>query len=201
MTLARHQFTVQDSQGNVVPGAHVEVRSEVPGQPLAALYTDRDGAIPAGNPIDTDANGYVYFHVVGGYYKIRIYTGTSGSPTTEHTDRYVGIGLAQGSDLAASGHSEREVTAAGSVTVTNDDADVILINKTVGAATAVSLPDPSTTTKPVRIVDRKYDAATNNITITSAGTSKTIMGGASYVIDSNGGSITLTPLSDGTGWV
>ncbi|MEY9580952.1 hypothetical protein ABIE88_008528 [Bradyrhizobium diazoefficiens] len=201
MTLARHQFTIQDSDGNVVPGAHVEVRSDIPGQPLVALYSDRDGTVAAGNPIDADANGYVYFYVVGGYYQIRVYTGASGAPTTEHIDRYVGIGLAQGSDLAASGHSEREVTAAGAVTVTNSDADVILINKTVGAATAVSLPDPSTTTKPVRIVDRKYDAATNNITITSAGTSKKIMGGTSYIIDSNGGSITLTPLSDGTGWV
>ncbi|MET4315879.1 hypothetical protein [Bradyrhizobium sp. RT4b] len=201
MTLARHQFTVQDRDGTVVPGAHVEVRSDVPGQPIVALYSDRDGTIAAGNPLDTDANGYVYFYVVGGYYQIRVYTGASGAPTTEHIDRYVGIGLAQGSDIAASGHSEREVTVAGSVTVTNSDADVILINKTVGAATAVSLPDPSTTTRPVRIVDRKYDAATNNITITSAGTSKKIMGGTSYVIDSNGGSITLTPLSDGTGWV
>lgn len=201
MTLARHQFTVQDSGGNVVAGAHVEVRSDTPGQPLVALYSDRDGTVATGNPIDADASGYVYFYVVGGAYQIRVYTGASGAPTTEHIDRYVGIGLAQESDLAASGHSEREVTAAGAVTVTNSDADVILINKTVGAATAVSLPDPSTTTKPVRIVDRKYDANTNNITITSAGTLKTIMGGTSYIIDSNGGSIMLTPLSDGTGWV
>jgi hypothetical protein len=201
MTLARHQFTVQDAGGNVVSGAHVEVRSDIPGQPLVALYTDRDGTIGTTNPLDTDANGYVYFYVVGGFYQIRVYTGASGAPTTEHIDRYVGIGLAQGSDIAASGHSEREITAAGAVTVTNSDADVILINKTVGAATAVSLPDPSTTTKPVRIVDRKYDANTNNITITSAGASKKIMGGTSYIIDSNGGSITLTPLSDGTGWV
>ncbi|WP_262048664.1 hypothetical protein [Bradyrhizobium sp. Bra78] len=202
MTLAAHQFTVTDGAGNVVSGAHIEVRSEIPGQPLAAVYSDRAGTTGLGNPFDTDADGFVRFFVVGGAYQIRAYTGASVAPTFEAPlQRYVGIGLAQESDIAASGHSEREVTAAGDVTVSNSDADVILIRKSVGAATTVSLPDPSTATRSVRVVDRKYDAATNNITITSAGTSKTIMGGTSYVIDSNGGSITLTPLADGTGWV
>ncbi|WP_061026279.1 hypothetical protein [Bradyrhizobium sp. CCH5-F6] len=196
MTMARYDLTATDTQGNVISGASVEVRSEIPGQPLASLYSDRDGTTPTGNPLTTDSNGDVGFYCIGGYYKIEVTSGIYSK-----TRRYVGIGLAQGSDIIVSGRSEREVTAAGDVTVTNDDADVILINKTVGAATAVSIPDPATTTTPVRIVDRKYDAATNNITITSAGTSKTIMGGTSYVIDSNGGSITLTPLSDGTGWV
>ncbi|WBL75592.1 hypothetical protein I3J27_21400 [Bradyrhizobium xenonodulans] len=196
MTLARFDRTVTDNFGNVVSGASVTVRADIPGQPLVSLYSDRAGTTPLGNPVVTDANGDFGFYVAGGFYQIAV---THGADTK--TQRYVGIGLAQGSDLMASGTTERVVTAAGTVTVTNDDADVILIKKTVGAATAVVLPDPSTTTKKVRIVDRKYDAATNNITITSAGTSKTIMGGAQYVIDSNGGSIELVPLDDGTGWV
>lgn len=196
MTMARYDMTVTDNQGRVVPGASVEVRVEIPGQPLAVLYSDRDGVTPLGNPLTTDANGAAGFHCAGAFYKITV---TSGVDTA--TRRYVGIGMAQGSDSVVTGTVERQVTAAGTVTITNDDADIILINKTVGAATAVLLPDPSTTTRKVRIVDRKYDAATNNITITSAGTSKTIMGGTSYVIDTNGGSIELKPLSDGTGWI
>lgn len=196
MTLARFDRTVTDSQGDVVSGATVTVRADIPGQPLAQLYSDRDGTTPLGNPITTDANGDFGFYVGGGFYQIVVVAGID-----TKTLRYVGIGLAQGSDVITSGTVERLVTAAGTVTVTNDDADVILINKTVGAATSVLLPDPSTTTKKVRIVDRKYDAATNNITLTSAGTSKTIMGGSSYVIDSNGGSIELLPLDDGSGWV
>jgi len=92
MSLERHQFTVQDASGNVVPGAHVEVRQEAPGQPLAALYADRDGVTGAGNPIDADAQGYVYFYITPGLYQIRVYTGASGAPTTEHIDRYVDIG-------------------------------------------------------------------------------------------------------------
>ncbi|MCK1543264.1 hypothetical protein IVB12_15215 [Bradyrhizobium sp. 179] len=196
MTMARYDQTVQDTAGNVIAGATVEVRSEIPGQPLAALYTDRDGTISAGNPLTTDSNGEFGFYCPGGFYKIVV---TSGVLTK--TRRYVGIGLAQGTDTGPVGGVQRKVTAAGDVTITNDDADVIVIAKTVGAATAVLLPDPSTATKPFRIVDGKYDAATNNITVTSAGTAKKIMGGAAYIIDSNGASITLTPLADGTGWV
>lgn len=96
--------------------------------------------------------------------------------------------------------TQRKVTAAGSVTIAADDSDIIVIAKTVGAATAVALPSAADRSKPVRIVDGKYDAATNNITISPDG-SETIMGGASYVIDSNGASIILTPLADGSGWI
>lgn len=200
MTMARYDQTVLDTSGNVISGATVEVRSEIPGQPLAPLYSDRDGTTPLANPTTTNADGEFGFYCAGGFFKIDV---TSGLLTK--TRRYVGIGLAQGTDTGPIGGVQRKVTAAGDVTVTNDDADVIVIAKTVGAATAVVLPDPATARKPFRIVDGKYDAATNNITITSAGSSSpstaTIMGGASYIIDSNGASITLTPLADGTGWV
>jgi|GEM_PF-5192187 len=96
--------------------------------------------------------------------------------------------------------TQRVHTAAGAVTATIDDVDIIVIKKTVGEATTVNLPSAATATKAVRIVDGKYDAATNNITIVPDGV-ETIMGGASYIIDSNGGSIKLTPLADGTGWI
>lgn len=202
-TMARYQKFVQDSAGNIWASVNVEVRSEASGA-LAALYSDRTGSSALGNPTVTDANGYVYFYVTGGSYKIRYYVGPSGAPTYEHIDRHVGIGLNSEADSIAS-LTEREVTAAGDVVVSNDDADVILINKTVGAATTVILPDPATATRKVRIVDRKYDAATNNITIVSddegSPSAATVMGAASYVIRRNGASIELKPLADGTGWV
>lgn len=203
MTMARYQKFVLNEEGQPWAGVNVEVRIEASGA-LAALYSDRSGTTPLGNPTTTDANGYVYFHASGAAYKIRYYVGASGSPTYEHIDRYVAIGRNAEADSISS-LTEREVTAAGDVVVSADDADVILINKTVGEATTVILPDPSTTIQKVRIVDRKYDAATNNITIVSddegSPSSATIMGAASYVIDSNGGSIELKPLADGTGWV
>lgn len=195
MTMARYDLTATDTQGNVISGASVEVRREIPGQPLAPLYSDRAGTTPAGNPLTTDANGDAGFYCAGGAYQIVVTSGIYSK-----TRRYVAIGLAQETDAAAEGLIQRTHIAAGTVTVTNDDADIVVVKKTVGAATPVELPDPSTATKPVRIVDGKYDAATNNITITSLGTSKTIMGATSYVIDSNGGSIKFTPLEDGSGW-
>jgi len=195
MSFARYDLTATDYQGNVIAGASVEVRGEIPGQPLATLYSDRAGTTPITNPTTTDANGDAGFYIVGGFYQIAV---TSGLLTK--TRRYVGIGLAQGSDAAPEGITQRYHTAPGTVVVDIDDADIIIVKKTVGEATPVELPDPENATKAVRIVDGKYDAATNNITITSLGTGKTVMGGASYPIDSNGGSIKLTPLADGSGW-
>ncbi|MGY3359739.1 hypothetical protein ACVWZK_006402 [Bradyrhizobium sp. GM0.4] len=196
MSFARYDLTATDEQGNIISGASVEVRSEVPGQPLATLYFDRAGDTPIANPTTTDTHGDAGFFIVGGFYKIVV---TSGSLTK--TRRYVAVGMAQGSDIEPEGITQRYHTAAGTVTVGVDDADIIIVKKDVGEPTPVELPDPADATNKVRIVDGKYDAATNNITITSLGTAKTIMGGASYVIDSNGGSIELTPLADGSGWI
>ncbi|QUS40568.1 hypothetical protein RPMA_18290 [Tardiphaga alba] len=195
MALARHQFTVTDEAGNIVPFANVEVRAEIPGLPLVQLYDDRDGISPIGNPIVADADGFVFFHCLGGAYQIRVWLGA-----LDATRNYVAVGRAQESDTVIANNAERIVTAAGAVAVTADDADIILINKNVGAATTVNLPPSAARTKPVRIVDRKYDALTNNITLVPNG-AETIMGGASYIIDSNGGGITLTPLKDGSGWI
>ncbi|MBB4257299.1 hypothetical protein [Bradyrhizobium sp. CIR3A] len=197
LTKARYDFTVTDQDGNVIDGASVKVRSEDTGQ-LVPLYKDKKGAQPIGNPIKTDARGAAGFFIASGFYWIEVRSGEF-----TKTRRYVAIGLAQGYDVVAEGLIQRVHTGAGTVTIETDDADVIIVKKAVGAPTQVELPDPSTSTirKPRRIVDGKYDAATNNITITSRGTSKTIMGGTSYVIDSNGGSIKLTPLSDGSGWI
>lgn len=194
-TYAVHQFFVQDAQGNIVAGASVEVRSEVPGQPLAALKADRDGASNKSNPFTTDADGLARFYVAGGAYQITVsYSGE------ETIFRYVAIGLNAESDSAAS-LTEREVTAAGAVTVAADDADIIYINKTVGAATTVNLPSAASRIKSVTIVDAKGDAATNNITIVPVSGQK-IFATVDYtpIIDGNGGRLTLTPKQDGTGW-
>ena len=95
----------------------------------------------------------------------------------------------------------REVTAAGDVTVDEEDDDIIFINKTVGEATGVTLPasadrNPS---RPIKIVDGKLDSSTNAITITPDG-SETIVGLTEYVINFDGGSVELWPRPDETGW-
>ena len=77
--------------------------------------------------------------------------------------------------------------------------DVLIVNQTTGAPFTV-IVDWSQRQNPLRIVDGKGDAVTNNITITPfTGQTQLAALNFSYIIDGNGGSITLTPLPDGSG--
>jgi hypothetical protein len=77
--------------------------------------------------------------------------------------------------------------------------EVLIVKQAAGAAFTVTV-DWSARTKPLRVVDGKGDAAVNNITITpKAGQTQLAVVNYSYIIDGNGGSITLTPLPDNTG--
>lgn len=91
--------------------------------------------------------------------------------------------------------NRRLITAAGAVTVTSAD-DIIILNKTVGAATTVNLNSSPTTSQTYTIKDGKGDAGANNITITPA--AGTIDGAATLVISTNYGSATV--VYNGTQW-
>lgn len=99
MALARYEGTAVDTAGNVIPNATVEVRRDQPGRPVVPLWADREGTVALGNPIQTDAQGGFAFHVVGGVYYIRIYTGPSQQPTFQKVLRYKGIGTASERDV------------------------------------------------------------------------------------------------------
>lgn len=92
--LARFQRTIQTEAGVIVPSAHIEVRNESDGA-LATLFSDRAGGGGITNPFDTGADGFAAFYVIGGAYKVRAYTGPSGSPTFERIWRHEGIGTAR----------------------------------------------------------------------------------------------------------
>lgn len=94
MALAIHQFTVTDAAGNVMPGASVEVRREIAGAPLAALYADRGGATLRGNPFFADAEGFAAFHVAGGAFRV-----TVSKSSYSRVLRYVAIGRAAETDF------------------------------------------------------------------------------------------------------
>lgn len=198
MSLACHQFTVQDDAGNVVPAAYIEVRAEVPGQPLAALYSDRAGTIGIGNPFNADSEGFAQFFVTGGAYQIRVYTGPSGAPTFEAPiHRYVGIGLNSEGDTAGS-RARRVVTVAGAVTADPED-EILIIKKTVGEPTTVNV-NWLTRTTPLTVVDGKGDANTNIISIVpTAGQTQYAVVDYVVTVDQNGAQVTLSPLPDGTG--
>lgn len=84
--------------------------------------------------------------------------------------------------------------AAGGYVITNED--VLIVNKTSGAATAVTLPATPATGQVVTVKDGKGDAATNAITISPA--AGTIDGAATVVLSTNYGSVTL--VYNGTEW-
>ncbi|MCS3725512.1 hypothetical protein [Bradyrhizobium betae] len=92
----------------------------------------------------------------------------------------------------------RVLAAAGPYAAQPGD-DVLIVKQLAGAPFNITV-DWSVRTKPLTIVDGKGDANVNNITITP-GAGQTQMATVNYVytIDGAGGSITLTPLPDGTG--
>jgi hypothetical protein len=89
----------------------------------------------------------------------------------------------------------RVITAAGTITAAVTDQH-ICVNKTTGAATAVSLFATPATGTLLTVDDCKGDAATNNITITPA--AGNIDGAATYVINTAYGS--WTGVYTGTIW-
>lgn len=102
MPLAIWQRNITTDAGDIVPGATIEVRREVPGAPLVQLYSDRDGLVSIGNPFTADANGFAAFHVEGGAYKITA-TATIAGEDFEKIWRYVPIGNLQEYDFGQAG--------------------------------------------------------------------------------------------------
>lgn len=87
-------------------------------------------------------------------------------------------------------------TTSGGITVAVRDS-LILVNKTVGEATPITLPAASTKVGPVWVKDLKGDAETNNITV-SVASSGTIDSAASYVMNRNKSARRFDPMPDGT---
>jgi hypothetical protein len=90
----------------------------------------------------------------------------------------------------------RVVIAAGAVTMSATD-NVIIVNKTSGAATVLNLVASPTTGREVIIKDGKGDALTNNITVTPA--AGNIDGSATFVMNLNRQAVSL--IYSGTEWV
>lgn len=199
MALSRWQAYITDEDGNILAGATVTVAVETSGLSLAPLYSDRDGLVPLGNPITADADGFVYFHVAGGLYKVIV---TNGEDT--RTWRYIGIGTAGENDvedvvalvlagldpelnaiaaLADSGLIAR--TGAGTVaarTITGTASKVTVTNGDgVAGNPTLTIPDGVALVDPVITGTIKEDVYT-------------ITDGAAFEIDPGNGSIQLVTL-------
>ena len=200
MALARWEEAIADGEGNVLPGATVEVRHETSGQPLAVLYSDRDGASTIANPVTADANGVAGFHVFGGAYQLTI-TKDSFSRVL----RYVAIGTAQEFDFEAllgDPTAPTIVTGAGNVTALTSDR-VIVIKKDTPEATQVTLPSAVGATTAITVKDGGGVAKDYPITMVPASVgspAQTIDGKSSVVINFDYGALTFEPYRDGSGW-
>jgi hypothetical protein len=100
MPLARWERTIVDEAGDIVPSAVITVREEIPGAPLAALYSDRDGLVPLGNPFTANAvTAKAAFHTAGGAYRVQ-----AALNGFSEDWRYVAIGTAAEADSGSLGN-------------------------------------------------------------------------------------------------
>ncbi|MFZ5737199.1 MAG: hypothetical protein ACOY6K_09995 [Pseudomonadota bacterium] len=191
MAYSRFQSFVTDIQGNVVPGAKIEVRRETSGQPLAALYEDREATTPLGNPITADSSGFFFFHVIGGEYQIRAYTGPSGSPTFEVVFRYVQIGVEVLPEYL-------QIDPGTTETLSGDTYDVVLVDPTGAAAnTTINLPPALDRNRRVLEVGFSTDNTTAYVINVVPDGSELIAGLSAWPIAN--GSVVLKP-NPGGGW-
>jgi hypothetical protein len=87
----------------------------------------------------------------------------------------------------------QQIITAGAATMASTDG-LIVFNKTVGSASAVTVSPSLGKSGSCLVADFKGDAGTNNITITLTAPDVFPGGGSTWVIASDGGSVRLTPV-------
>lgn len=160
-----------------------------------AVFADTVGTIQDGGAAPTGTMGAqnaTAVAITGGTINGTAIGGTTRAAVAGTTGNFNGI-LTTGSGWV---RNVRVVTAAGTVTAATTD-DLIVVNKTSGAATPVSLFASPTTGTGLCVKDGKRDAATNAITISPA--AGTIDGAATFVMNQNGQAVCLQ--YSGSEWV
>ena len=106
MAVYRYQFYAQNERGDVIPGAVVTVRRESDSG-VASIFSDSAGATPKSNPFMCDDNGYGFFYVAPGYYRIAV---SSGIYSMEWRDVYIGTSAIDAlSDVQITGRADNDV--------------------------------------------------------------------------------------------
>jgi len=160
-------------------------------------------------PSNVSGSGIVDVAQVNGAYTVSLKPGvllpaflTIADPVNTYALMWNGLTgvftLVQPAAIVAANKVVKIITAAGPYAADPND-DVIIVKQAVAAPFTVTV-NWSTRIKPLTIVDGKGDAAVNYITITpTAGQTQLAKLNFSYVIAGNGGTVTLSPLPDGTG--
>ena len=113
----------------------------------------------------------------------------SGTDSSDHVYERIAV-----DDFTASTSGNvQEITAGGAQNI-EETAALVQVNQTVGAAITLTLPASAGKVGPVKIVDWKGDAGTNNITVVPSG-AETFQGGiTSWVIGADAASAVFTPI-------
>lgn len=93
MALGSANLVAQNDQGVLQANVWFEVKVDIPGEPIAEIFSDRAGTIPLNNPF-MSATGKALVFAYGAPYKIRAY-----KDGFEHIQRYRGIGRGAESDI------------------------------------------------------------------------------------------------------
>lgn len=194
VALPKYNGAVQDDDGNLMPGASIEVRSEVPGQPLVQVYANRDGTGALGNPY-TSSDGRIAFHVAAGEYQIKA---TLGSDTW--TLRYVQIGPASIENAMG---PETEVTGASYDVEATET--FLTIKRTGPTLTTINLPPVADRGGlPFAYVDWSSSIVSDHEIKFVADGSETVMKAATFSVWSNSSGLArgwVYPAEDLSGWV
>lgn len=191
-TLARWQGTITNEAGDVVPNASVEVRDEATGD-LAALKSNRAGTIGIGNPATADDDGFVFFYVVGGAYRI-----VASAPGFTREWRHVGVGTAQEHDAPVDGlGTVKSITVSGGIET--PDGQPITVTGSIRAAqipssvagTAYTFVDDDRAR--LKVFDNAGEIAATLPQAGSGDPAEFLSGWFSMVLNSGAGLLTITP--------
>ena len=164
------QRTIVDSDGNVEPGASVEVRNEATNE-LAPIYVNRNLTEVKPNPFITDETGLAEFFVARGEYKV-----TATTPTAAISWRFVQM---LDTEFLATTDTEQTLT---NKTLTSPEittptgivkADVGLGNVDNTADSVKNVATAATLTTARKINGTSFDGSAN-ITTANWGTSRTL---------------------------
>jgi hypothetical protein len=146
LTMFAWQSTITDAEGNVVPGAGMEVRSANTNS-LVPLFSNRAGTAGLTNPFQADPDGFARFYVPAGVYRIRAF---SAGLERVWADVLVGVPLEaviEATGPLFSSQQQQLTNLAGEVDELGDDLSELLANSRPAVAYTVG-SDGTSGTKP-----------------------------------------------------
>lgn len=174
MSLPIWQATITNANGDVTPGAEIEVIDEATGlAPAGGLFSNRAGTFELTNPFFADSNGFASFYAAPGEYSI---SATDVGTSENRTWRFVILGgsasiksendFAKENDLMGVNQSWQNVTSDRSpeVNYTNSTGKPIMVAVRFGGTVFESQAPGGITVDGIGVYDGSTTNATSNHT-------------------------------------